>query len=199
MTVQTKPAIVTTGSVAGSRKIYRKFYSSPPDRPDIVGPFLAVDLHPSSRHAPFRLYDPSGPFTESGFMLDLDGGLPQLRGPKFAQRGFKTMDARAVKPEDNDFAAADKLVPPCPATRTRLTRRDGPPVTQYEYACADITHRRDDLRRPPEESRPDSGGQGGRRAPGGWRVGGRDGAEEHRVPRGRLPDLRGRSGSGVIR
>lgn len=128
MTVQTKPAIVTTGSVAGSRKIYRKFYSSPPDRPDIVGPFRTVDLHPSSRHASFRLYDPSGPFTDSGFMLDLDGGLPQLRGSKFAQRGFETMDARAVKPEDNDFAAADKLVPPCPATRTRLTRHDGPPV-----------------------------------------------------------------------
>ncbi|MCF3948939.1 MULTISPECIES: hypothetical protein [Acidiphilium] len=121
MTVQTKPAIVTTGSVADSRKIYRKFYSSPPDRPDIGGPFRAVDLHPSSRHAPFRLYDPSGPFTDSGFMLDFDGGLPQLRGPKFAQRGFETMDARAVKPEDNGSAAADKLVPPCPPTRTLLT------------------------------------------------------------------------------
>ncbi|MCF3947095.1 phosphomethylpyrimidine synthase ThiC [Acidiphilium sp. AL] len=134
MTVQTKPAIVTTGPIAGSRKLY----SAPPDRPDIAVPFRAVDLHPSANEAPFCLYDTSGPFTDPNFRLDLDAGLPQLRAPWLAGRGFESVAPRAVKPEDNGFAAADRLVPPCPAPRRVLAGAAGKPVTQYEFARAGI-------------------------------------------------------------
>ncbi len=134
MTVQTKPAIVTTGPVTGSRKIY----SAPPDRPDMAVPFRVVDLAATSKEAPFPLYDTSGPFTDHNFQLDLDAGLPQIRAPWIANRGFAAIDPRAVKPEDNGFAPADRLVPPCPAPRTIYSGKPGQLITQYEFARAGI-------------------------------------------------------------
>ncbi|HWA80560.1 MAG TPA: hypothetical protein VG848_09665, partial [Acetobacteraceae bacterium] len=49
----TRPETVTTGPVAGSRKVYVPV----PDRPDITVPFREVLLDPSSGEPPFRLYD----------------------------------------------------------------------------------------------------------------------------------------------
>lgn len=95
MNVQTKPASVTTGPIAGSRKVF----TSPEGRPDIAVPFREVDLHPSAGEAPFRLYDTSGPFTDPHFSLDLDNGLPLVRGAWIERRGFDAVAGRAVKPE----------------------------------------------------------------------------------------------------
>ncbi|WP_287981870.1 phosphomethylpyrimidine synthase ThiC [Acidiphilium sp.] len=134
MNVQTKPASVTTGPIAGSRKVF----TSPEGRPDIAVPFREVDLHPSAGEAPFRLYDTSGPFTDPHFSLDLDNGLPLVRGAWIERRGFDAVAGRAVKPEDNGFAAADRLVPRCPAGRSVFAGKDGALVTQYEYARAGI-------------------------------------------------------------
>jgi phosphomethylpyrimidine synthase len=134
MNVQTKPASVTTGPIAGSRKVF----TSPEERPDIAVPFREVDLHPSAGEAPFRLYDTSGPFTDPHFSLDLDNGLPLVRGAWIERRGFDAVAGRVVKPEDNGFAAADRLVPPCPAGRSVFAGKDGALVTQYEYARAGI-------------------------------------------------------------
>ncbi|HQT86991.1 MAG TPA: phosphomethylpyrimidine synthase ThiC [Acidiphilium sp.] len=134
MTVQTKPAIVTTGPVTGSRKIY----SAPPGRPDMAVPFRVIDLASTAHEAPFPLYDTSGPFTDHNFQLDLDAGLPQIRAPWIARRGFAAIDPRAVKPEDNGFAPADRLVPPCPAPRTIYSGNPGQLITQYEFAQAGI-------------------------------------------------------------
>jgi phosphomethylpyrimidine synthase len=134
MNVQTKPAIVTTGPIVGSRKVY----SAPEDRPDIAVPFREVDLHPTANEAPFRLYDTSGPFTDPHFSLDLDAGLPQVRGAWLAKRGLDAVAPRDVKPEDNGFVTADRLVPPCPAERAVLAGRDGAMVTQYEFARAGV-------------------------------------------------------------
>ncbi|MBS0562531.1 MAG: phosphomethylpyrimidine synthase ThiC, partial [Proteobacteria bacterium] len=67
MTVQTKPTSVTTGPVAGSRKIY----TSPEGRPDIRVPFREIALDPSAREEPFRAYDTSGPYTDPAATIDL--------------------------------------------------------------------------------------------------------------------------------
>jgi phosphomethylpyrimidine synthase len=134
MNVQTKPAIVTTGPIVGSRKVY----SAPEGRADIAVPFREVDLHPSAGEAPFRLYDTSGPFTDPHFSLDLDAGLPQVRGAWLAKRGFGAVAAREVKPEDNGFVTADRLVPHCPAERAVLAGRPEQMVTQYEFARAGV-------------------------------------------------------------
>ena len=134
MNAQTKPANVTTGPVAGSRKVY----SAPAAHPDIAVPFREVDLHPAANEAPVRLYDTSGPFTDRHFVLNLDAGLPQVRSNWIAKRGFERVAPRPVKPEDNGFASADRLVPACPATRQVLAGGNGALVTQYEFARAGI-------------------------------------------------------------
>ncbi len=134
MTYQQKPSSVTTGPIQGSRKVY----SSPAERPDISVPFREIALDPSAREEAVRLYDTSGPYTESVAAIDLAAGLPQVRGPWLASRGFAAAAPRTVKPEDNGFVPADRLVPACPAPRAILEGRPGQPVTQYEFARAGI-------------------------------------------------------------
>ena len=134
MTYQQKPSAVTTGPITGSRKVY----SSPADRPDILVPFREIVLDPSAKEEPVRLYDCSGPYTENNAGIDLAAGLPPIRVPWLAKRGFAPAAARAVKPEDNGFVPVDRLVPACPAPQTLLEGRDGQPVTQYEFARAGI-------------------------------------------------------------
>ena len=134
MTYQQKPSAVTTGPITGSHKVY----SSPASRPDILVPFREIVLAPSAKEEPVRLYDCSGPYTESNAQIDLAAGLPSIRAPWLAKRGFAPATARAIKPEDNGFVPADRLVPACPAPQTLLEGRDGQPVTQYEFARAGI-------------------------------------------------------------
>ncbi len=134
MTYQKKPSAVTTGPITGSHKIY----SSPADHPDILVPFREIVLDPSAKEPPIRLYDCSGPYTESNATIDLAAGLPRVRAPWLAKRGFAGATARAVKPEDNGFVPEDRLVPACPAPQTLLEGKAGQMVTQYEFARAGI-------------------------------------------------------------
>ena len=138
MTVQSRsagPSQVTTGPIIGSHKIY----SSPPGRPDIRVPFREIPLDPSAREEPYRAYDCSGPYTDTGITVDLEAGLPPVRAEWLAKRGFERIAARAVKPEDNGNIGDDKLVPEpvqrsCPFTAGVA----GQLVTQYEFARAGI-------------------------------------------------------------
>ncbi len=122
MTYQQKPSVVTTGPIIGSRKVY----SSPAGRPDISVPFREVALDPSANEAPLRLYDTSGPYTETDVAVDLAAGLPAIRAPWLARRGFAAAAPRDVKPEDNGFVPADRLVPECPAEQTLLVGKRRP-------------------------------------------------------------------------
>ncbi|MDE2239414.1 MAG: phosphomethylpyrimidine synthase ThiC [Rhodospirillales bacterium] len=131
---QTRPATVTTGAIAGSRKIYIRA----PEREDISVPFREVALHPSAQELPLPLYDTSGPYTASEAAIDLNDGLPKPRESWIATRGFAKAVGRQVQPEDNGFAAGDMLVPPCPARHETHTGKEGGLVTQYEYARAGI-------------------------------------------------------------
>jgi phosphomethylpyrimidine synthase len=134
MTIQSKPSSVTTGPIIGSRKIY----SAAPCRSDILVPFREVALHPTANEPPLRLYDTSGPYTESVGHIGLNAGLPKPRAPWIAGRGFAATAGRDIKPEDNGFAVADRLVAHCPAPHEIRAGRDGQPVTQYEFARAGI-------------------------------------------------------------
>jgi phosphomethylpyrimidine synthase len=133
MTYQQKPTAVTTGPITGSRKIY----SSPDGFPDIAVPFREVALDPSAKEPAFRIYDPSGPYTDHS-VIDLEAGLPPIRAPWLAARGFATAAARPVKPEDNGNQAGDRVVPECPAAPRLLVGNPGQHVTQYEFARAGI-------------------------------------------------------------
>ncbi|KQO87625.1 phosphomethylpyrimidine synthase [Methylobacterium sp. Leaf92] len=127
------PVSVTTGPVQGSRKVY----AEAPGRADIRVPYREIALS-DPKEEPVRVYDPSGPYTETDAAIDLEKGLAPVREPWIVGRGYAAVKPREVKPEDNGFAAADKLVAPCPAERTIRRAEPGQLVTQYEFARAGI-------------------------------------------------------------
>ena len=89
---------VTTGPVQGSRKIY----VSPESARDLRIPFREIVLSESSGEPPFRVYDSSGPYTDTAATIDVEKGLPRLRDAWVKERGgVEAYDGREIKPEDN--------------------------------------------------------------------------------------------------
>lgn len=131
-----RPAVghVTTGPIQGSCKKW----SEAPGRPDILVPYREIALHPSANEAPVRVYDTSGPYTDTSVTIDVMKGLSAPRAEWLAKRGFKRVAARAVKPEDNGFASEAQAVPACPAPHEVYSGEGAQHVTQYEYARAGI-------------------------------------------------------------
>ena len=158
MTVQQKPAAVTTGPIVGSRKIY----SAPPGRPDIAVPFREIDLHPTANEPPFRIYDTSGPYADPASAIDLEAGLAPLRAPWLERRGFARLAAREVKPEDNGYVERRQGWWPDARRRSACSAaRAGRAGDPARVRPRRHHHRGDDLRRAPREPRPR--GSGGRR------------------------------------
>jgi phosphomethylpyrimidine synthase len=127
------PQSVTTGPIEGSRKVY----AAPAGRPDIRVPFREIVLT-DPNEPPVRVYDPSGPYTETDSGIDLNKGLPLVREPWIASRGYAAVAPRAVRPEDNGNISPEKLVPACPAARVIRRGAPGQMVTQYEFARAGV-------------------------------------------------------------
>jgi phosphomethylpyrimidine synthase len=127
------PRSVTTGPIAGSRKVY----AAPRARPDIRVPFREIALSDPNEPA-VRVYDPSGPYTEGMGPIDLAGGLAPVREAWVDARGYASTQGRAIKPEDNGDVSADHLAPLCPASRAVRAGRPGELVTQLEFARAGI-------------------------------------------------------------
>jgi phosphomethylpyrimidine synthase len=127
------PQTVSTGPITGSCKVYAALAS----HPDIRVPFREITLS-DPLEPPVRVYDPSGPYTETDARIDLAEGLPTIRESWVAGRGLEAIEPRTVKPEDNGNVSAGKLVPACPASRIIRAARPGQMVTQYEFARAGI-------------------------------------------------------------
>jgi phosphomethylpyrimidine synthase len=127
------PESVTAGPIQGSRKVY----AAPKDRPDLRIPFREIALS-DPNEPPVRVYDSSGPYTESGVRVSLSEGLGPVRETWIAARGYPVAEGRAIKPEDNGNVGADRLAPLCPATRTLCAGAPGQLVTQFEFARAGI-------------------------------------------------------------
>ena len=127
------PTGVTTGPIIGSRKIY----VAAPEHPEMRVPFREVVLT-TDAEPPVRIYDPSGPYTETDARIDLNAGLVQPRRAWLDQRGFEQVAGRAVTAADNGNISADQLVPACPAQRPILQAKSGQLTTQYEFARAGI-------------------------------------------------------------
>ncbi len=128
------PETVTTGPLAGSRKVYHH----PDGRADICVPFREIAIT-DAKEPPVRVYDASGPYTEADSRIDLSKGLAPVRDAWLAKRGgLETYAGRAVTQEDNGGASGEKLVPPCPANRQPRRGLDGAMVTQYEFARAGL-------------------------------------------------------------
>ena len=127
------PRTVTTGPIIGSRKVYAALNGSA----DIRVPFREIALS-DPNEAPVRVYDPSGPYTESNATIDLAAGLKPVREAWIEARNFAQAQPRALKPEDNGNVSVDRLAPLCPAERTLRAGRPGQLVTQFEFARAGI-------------------------------------------------------------
>jgi phosphomethylpyrimidine synthase len=120
---------VTTGPIRGSRKVH-------------VGPLgvamREIVLEPGCGEPPLRVYDPSGPYTDSNTRIDIMAGLPEVRRDWIRARGdVEEVVQREVRPEDNGRLGPDRSggVQPFPNVRRKVLRaRAGANVSQMHYA-----------------------------------------------------------------
>jgi phosphomethylpyrimidine synthase len=97
---------VTTGPMSASTKVY----SSPEGHADIRVPFREIALSEAAGERAFRVYDPSGPYTDSDARIDVEQGLPRIRAAWVRERGgVEEYAGRDVKPEDNGNVAGKHL------------------------------------------------------------------------------------------
>jgi phosphomethylpyrimidine synthase len=146
---------VTTGPISASTKVY----SSPAGHDDIRVPFREIALSEGAGEPSFRVYDPSGPYTDAHATIDVEKGLPRIREVWVKERGgVEDYRGRDIRPEDNGNVAGKHLardfpnkprplrgVSPSPrasstSPSTPPARGEGDrhPVTQLEYARAGI-------------------------------------------------------------
>jgi len=124
---------VTTGPLPASTKVY----DAPEGHADIAVPFREIAL--SEGEAPFRVYDPSGPYSDASAEIDVARGLPRHREAWVTERGgVEAYEGRAVKPEDNGNVSGARLARDFPNKPQPYRGEAGRPVTQLEYARAGI-------------------------------------------------------------
>ncbi|HLW17371.1 MAG TPA: phosphomethylpyrimidine synthase ThiC [Actinomycetota bacterium] len=121
--------------IRGSRKAYVQG-----SRADLRVPVREILLTPmdGEEQAAVRVYDPSGPYTDSGAATDVRSGLPALRDAWIRERGdVEEYDGREVQPVDDGAKRPEHLdnLARFPGLRRRpLRARAGAAVTQMHYA-----------------------------------------------------------------
>ncbi len=97
---------VTTGPIAGSRKIY----SVPDAAPDLRVPLREIALDASSGEPPLPVYDPSGVYTDNDAAIDVERGLKRTRVDWVKERGgVEEYEGRPIKPVDNGNVSGKHL------------------------------------------------------------------------------------------
>src|ERR1700733_3463717 len=126
---------VTTGPIAGSRKIF----AQPDAAPDLKVPLREVVLDASSGEPPVPVYDPSGPYTDPETVIDVERGLPRARLEWVRERGgVEEYEGRAIKPVDNGNVSGKHLARHFPNTPKPMRAAADTPLTQLEWARAGI-------------------------------------------------------------
>ncbi|NHX27204.1 phosphomethylpyrimidine synthase ThiC, partial [Escherichia coli] len=122
---------ITTGALPASRKIYQTGAIH-----DIRVPLREIDV---SNEDALCVYDSSGPYTDPAASIDIEKGLPEVRGGWLQARGdIEEYDCRAVTDADNGFATGERLTPAFPVQRPPLRAVGDRAVTQLAYARAGI-------------------------------------------------------------
>ena len=125
---------VTTGSIAGSRKVY----AAPDAAPELRVPVREIMLTEAAGEPPVSVYDTSGPYSDPAAAIDVESGLPRTRVEWVRARGgVEDYDGRAVQSVDNGFAEG-RLARAFPAAHRPLRGLPGHKVTQYEWAKAGV-------------------------------------------------------------
>jgi phosphomethylpyrimidine synthase len=139
---------VTTGPIAGSRKVY----SAPDAAPDLRVPYREIALSEGAGEEPVPVYDPSGVYTDSDAAIDVEKGLKRARVEWVKERGgVESYDGRPLKPVDNGNASGKHLARSFPNTPRPMRGISSPPprageginrahhpLTQLEWARAGI-------------------------------------------------------------
>ena len=121
---------VTTGPLPASRKVY----DAPEGYADVRVPFREIALTDPAEKS-FRVYDPSGPYTDANFTVDVEKGMPRIREAWVKERGgVETYQGRDIKPEDNGnvsgaHAARDFPNKPAPMRAVSRMVSDPPGLT----------------------------------------------------------------------
>ena len=125
---------VTTGPIAGSRKIYAR----PDAAPELKVPLREIVLDASSGEPPLPVYDPSGPYTDPDATIDVEKGLPRTRLAWVKDRGgVEQYDGRPIQPVDNGNVTGKHLARNFPNT-PRPMRGQTTALTQLEWARAGV-------------------------------------------------------------
>jgi phosphomethylpyrimidine synthase len=104
---------VTTGPIAGSRKIY----SAPGAAPDLRVPLREIALDASAGEPPVPVYDPSGPYTDDNNAIDVEKGLKRARIEWVKARGgVEAYEGRPIRPVDNGNVTGKHLARNFPNT-----------------------------------------------------------------------------------
>src|SRR6202167_4757122 len=104
---------VTTGPIAGSRKIY----AAPDAAPDLRVPLREIALSEGAGEAAVRVYDPSGVYTDNDVAIDVEKGLKRARVEWVKERGgVEDYDGRPIKPVDNGNVSGKHLARNFPDT-----------------------------------------------------------------------------------
>ena len=124
---------VTTGPLPSSQKVY----VTPDQAPDLSVPLREIELS-SPAEPRVRVYDTTGPYTDSSVVIDVSKGLARTRRAWVLQRGgVEEYDGRPIAPIDNGNVKTTALQPFLNTPRP-LRGLSGKPITQYEWARAGI-------------------------------------------------------------
>ncbi len=127
--VTTAAPTVTTGPLPASRKVY----ATPEVAPDLRVPLREIELS-SPAEPPVRVYDTTGPYTDTEVAIDVRKGLAQTRRAWILERGgVEDYAGRAIQPIDNGNVK-EVVLRPFPHTPRPLRGLDGRPITQFEWA-----------------------------------------------------------------
>ena len=126
---------VTTGPLAGSRKIH----SVPEAAPDIRVPLREIILTKEAKEPNLPVYDTSGPYTDNDVVIDVERGLKRARIEWVKERGgVEEYEGRPIKPVDNGNVSGKHLARHFPVEHKPLRGIGDAMVTQYEFARAGI-------------------------------------------------------------
>ncbi|WP_088042199.1 phosphomethylpyrimidine synthase ThiC [Bacillus sp. EAC] len=126
-------------SFTGSKKVYVEG-----SRPDIKVPMREIELSPTTgtfgeeENAPVRVYDTSGPYTDSTMSVDIRKGLDPIREKWVIERNdVEEYAGREIKPEDNGFKelSSQKSIDNFQGLKRKpLRAKNGGNITQLHYA-----------------------------------------------------------------
>lgn len=137
--IKEKEAAPNLSAIPGSKKVYVRG-----SREDIKVPMREISLTPTTNgdsvqeNPPVRVYDCSGPYTDSDIQTDIRSGLPLNRRNWILERGdVEEYSGRTVKPEDNGYLKEEsvnqaEIFPGL--QRKPLRAKKGSNVTQMHYA-----------------------------------------------------------------